>query len=349
MEKTEMVRSLMRSGINRDTSLQIAGLSKNQFYYQPKGGIRGRSKTTTTKWKNSQTSEIKYVNNEDVIKLIVQYKLDPDHANWYKLICYNLQLNGFYINHKKVYRLMYQHLLLEDAPKKATRNFVKYRKVSPIRPLQIIEMDIKYVYIEGQNKHAFVLTILDTFTRDVLFWTAGYSMKSEQIKQSWEYIIAEYFQPRKIDLKNIIVEVRNDNGRQFLADLIRNFFEENNIKQIFTKPYTPEENGHIESFHSILSEAIKSDVFLTLNELEDRLVKFYYCYKHFRSHSGTKGIPPSIFWMLFELNYIEVISLKNNQYKIKLKVAYQDILSLPEISKLISGNTVTGRKTFAFE
>ncbi|MBK9270323.1 MAG: transposase [Saprospiraceae bacterium] len=210
---------------------------------------------------------------------------------------------------------------------------MKFRKIAPTGSLQIIEMDIKYVWIEGTNKYAFVFTILDTFTRYALHWSVGYSMKSEQIKWSWEYVIAEYLQPHGVNPKDLVVEVRSDNGKQFTSDMIRQFFVDNGLNQVFTKPYTPEENGHIESFHCIINKALANDMFIDLKHLEQRLERFYICYNNDRSHSGTKGIPPTKFWTLFDLGYIDVVPLKINQIRLKLKVAYQDILTLPDINK----------------
>ena len=113
--------------------------------------------------------------------------------------------------------------------------------------------------------------------------------------------------------------------------MIIDFFKENQLHQVFTHPYTPEENGHIESFHGILGKALSKDRFTSLSMLEQRLERFYTCYNNERSHSGTKGIPPAKFWALFELNKIEVIPLKKCKVKFKLNVAYQDILTIPSI------------------
>lgn len=331
MEKAKLVREYMNQGLKRDHCLELVGMTKNQFYYKSKGTKPGKQKTDTTKWRDPETKIYYDVDNADVVQQIVDLKLDPDHANWYRLITITMQIRGYYINHKKVYRLMFESLLLDEPAKKTGRNFVKFRKIAPTGPLQIIEMDIKYVWIEGKNQYAFVLTILDTFTRYVLSWSAAYSMKKEQIKSAWEYVIAEYIQPNCIDPKYLIIEVRSDNGKQFTAELIKNFFKDNHIAQVFTKPYTPEENGHVESFHSILNKALAMDSFANLSQLENRLERFYRCYANDRSHSGTKGIPPAKFWALFDMDYIEIIPLKVNAIKMKLKVAYQDILTLPGI------------------
>ncbi|MBK8514706.1 MAG: DDE-type integrase/transposase/recombinase [Saprospiraceae bacterium] len=333
MEKENLVRDYMGQGLLRDQCLEIVGLSKNQFYYQAKGTRPGKSPTLTTAWRNPETYIVHQVDNQEVVKKVVAIKLDPDHANWYQMITITLKIQGFYINHKKVYRLMFEHLLLEDEVKVRGKDYVKYRRVAPIRPLQIIEMDIKYVWVYEEKKYAFVLTIIDTFTRYVLHWSVGYSMKGEQIKQAWEFVVAEYFQPQKMALNELEVEVRTDNGKQFEAKIIREFFTENHINHVFTHPYTPEENGHVESFHSILAKAISKDKFNRISELETRLDRFYSCYVNDRSHSGTKGIPPAKYWALYDMGKIQVIPIQHNEIKVRLKVAYQEILSLPDIRK----------------
>jgi putative transposase len=48
-----------------------------------------------------------------------------------------LQHEGFLINHKKVYRLLYKYELLGDRHRKTARTYVKYRRVSPKRPLEV--------------------------------------------------------------------------------------------------------------------------------------------------------------------------------------------------------------------
>ena len=63
--------------------------------------------------------------------------------------------------------------------------------------------------------------------------------------------------------------------------------------------------------------------------LEQRLEQFYTCYNNDRSHSGTLGIPPAKFWALYDMNKIEMIKLDQRKVKFELKVALQDILTLP--------------------
>ena len=323
----------MSLGLKRNHCLEITGLTRNQFYYRQKGTKPGRSPSNVTIWRDPSTLMKYEIDNVDVVQKIIEVKLNPNHTNWYRMITQTLQIRGYYINHKKVYRLMKEYVLLELARKRSGRDFVKYRRVAPEGPLRIIEMDIKYVWVYEVCKYAFILTVIDTFTRYVLHWTVGYTMKSGQVKDVWEYVIANYLQPAGVLEKQLEVEVRNDNGRQFNSNLVINFFKENKLHQVFTHPYTPEENGHVESFHGILGKALETDKFTSLGMLEKRLEQFYTCYNNHRSHSGTIGIAPSKFWTLYEFSKIEVVPLEKRKVKFKLKVAYQDILTLPEIDK----------------
>jgi transposase InsO family protein len=323
----------MFRGLKRDQCLSIAGLTKNQYYHLPSGLHPGSAPSKVTKWRDPETLQYYDVDNRDVIDKITALKLDPDHANWYRLITITLKIMGFYINHKKVYRLMFEYQLLEDRRQGSGRSFVLYKRACPLRPLHIIEMDIKYVWIRGTRKYAYILTILDTFTRYALHWKVGYCMKKEQVEEAWEYVVANYFQPAGIKESDLEVEVRNDNGKQFTAEIIQAFFKNNKIRQLFIHPYTPEENGHVESFHQILGKALANDHFNALTCLEKRLNRFYHTYCINRSHSGILGIPPAKFWALYQMDKIEVIPLDKRRLKFRLKIAYQDIMTLSNIDQ----------------
>lgn len=273
-----------------------------------------------TQWRDPKTFNQYLVPNEEVVRKVVDIKLNPDLPKWYRLIAVTLQLLGYYINHKKLYRMMKEHLLLEDPRKRKGREFVTFRRVCPAGPLCVLEMDIKYVWIYELRKYAFVLTVLDTFTWYALHWKAGLTMKAGQVKEIWEHVVAEYLQPHRINIHKIEVEVRSDNGKQLIANEVKEFFNTNRIHHVCTHPYTPEETGHVESFHAILGEALKNDKFTSLNQLEMRLNRFYEAYNNLRSHSGTKGIPPAKYWALYEMNLVELEYLENRKAKIKIKI-----------------------------
>lgn len=119
-----------------------------------------------------------------VIEEIKQAHQDPDTDYGHRKMETNLQLMGYDINHKKVYRLMKGAQLLQEQHRKPSKIRVKYRKVFPSPPFAVLEMDIKFVWVEEYKTHSYVLTTIDTFTRLVLHWTVAYSIKKEDVKRS---------------------------------------------------------------------------------------------------------------------------------------------------------------------
>jgi putative transposase len=310
--------------MKRDNALAIAGMSKHQYYYKPKAGKRGRQSSQVTL--RIAGEDVDRVPNQVVVEQIKETQSDPDTNYGYHKMTYVLLILGFFINHKKVYRLMGEHNLLRARSQKHERSFVKYRRVMPRAPLEILEMDIKYVWVEEHRRHAYVLTVLDTFTRVALCWHAAYQIRQTQIKSIWEYIIVNYLQPYNCLGKRMQIEIRNDNDSRFIARTVQEFFLENKISQVFTHPYTPQENGHIESFHAILSEKLARQVFWSLTELEQCLVLYYEKYNNHRIHSSTCYLPPMVFWNCWENGLIKCIpNEKERKIKFRLLVPYHQL------------------------
>ncbi|MBK8608904.1 MAG: hypothetical protein IPL84_02850 [Chitinophagaceae bacterium] len=87
---------------------------------------------------------------------------------------------GWIINHKKVYRLMKQSRLLYGGrirPEPFKRDFIRFRSLTPERPLQYLSMDIKYVHVHGTGRNALLLTVIDIYSRKVLIHMLRNSIK----------------------------------------------------------------------------------------------------------------------------------------------------------------------------
>lgn len=316
----ELVRKYMALGLLRDQALELAEISKDQFYYNPKEGKQGKRASKSTKYRKAGSWDI--VDNQEVVEKIKTQLSQRDMNYGYRKMSYFLQQSGYLINHKKVYRLMKEHSLLQAKKVSAQKNYVKYRIVVPNRPLEVLEMDIKQIWVEEQRRYAYNLTILDTFTRAALYFTVGYNMRQTQVKQAWEYVIEHYLQPADALNRKLHIEVRNDNGPQFSAKMIQKFFEENGLNQMFTHPYTPQENGHVESFHGILAKHLNRQTFWTLEHLEQDLTLFYERYNNTRIHASIAYLSPHDFWKLWEIEQIERIEKAKNKVQFKLKIPY---------------------------
>jgi len=316
----------MAQGIIRDRALDQCGITKNQFYHKPSHKKRGRKATRTT---NLQTEEgVREVKNSEVVKQIVNHLKDPLNKEGYQRMTGVLQLLGYYINHKKVYRLMKTNQLLCAPKPRESKRYVKYRILSPEGPLRLLEVDIKYAWIEGESRHVYILTIIDVFTRAILYWKVDRQMKQKAVEQAWSYVIENHLEPHQMYGWELNIEVRSDNGPQFSAKKLKIFLEENHLIQTFTHPYTPQENGHIESFHSILGDYLDDKYFENLDDLDEKLITFYDHYNNNRVHGSTLNLPPKLFWEQWNLGNVErkVIDEKLRRVKFKLLVSRQELL-----------------------
>ncbi len=311
-------------GLPLNQVLELTGMTKHQYYYKSKNNNgRGRKKSLFTFKKEG--SDLKKIDNTEVVEIIRNRQSDIDLQSGYQKMTKSLMLLGFIINHKKVYRLMDENQLLLERPKKASKEYVKYRILTPKDPLTSFEMDIKQVYCTEKSRYAYILSVIDTFTRVVVYWEVRYNIKHQQVLRAWQNIINHIIQPFTEVEKEIHIEVRNDNGPQFSAKNLRMFFKENSLKHVFTHPYTPEENGHIESFHAIISKTLEKYTFWSIEDLEKRLDIFYQKYNNERIHGSVANLPPVIFWRMWNDDKIIRKELSKRKVKFTLKGSYQEI------------------------
>lgn len=260
--------------------------------------------------------------NSEVVDHIAAIKSNPETDYGYKAMTAALMLLGFIINPKKVYRLMSEFQLLHEARKKPQRTYVKYRRLDPLQPLEAIEMDIKFQWVNEHRRYAFILTIIDCFTRKVLHWSVAYSIKKTQVIKAWEQVITNYLQPYKMLEKAIEIEVRNDNDSRFAAKEVQKYMAKNHLNQVFTHPYTPEENGHVESFHAILGKSLDRRHFDTIMDLEKHLNHFYETYNEVRLHGSLDHLSPTMFWKVWSKGMIVSTKRKGKITKHQLNVPH---------------------------
>lgn len=301
--------------------MRISGLSRHQYYYRKQGRKRGRKASA-----ESLLADNSKIDNARLVVLIKQIQGKNQNRYGYQKMSYALKEQGVLINKKKVYRIMKENNLLQQRTKQSGKNYVKFRKVKPSEPLQVLEMDIKFVWVEQHSRHAYVLSVIDTFTRKVLYFTVQYSITKNTVKAAWEHIVREHLQPADLLKRPLQIEVRNDNDKRFSAKTVQDFFKENHLSQVFTHPYTPQENGHIESFHSILSRHLKPHLFWSLEQLEQTLVLFYEHYNNERIHSSIAFTSPCDFEVLWHKKMIEKKELQNGRKTVfKLLIPYHQI------------------------
>lgn len=262
-----------------------AQVPRSSFYYRPQVGHRGAKPSTHTPIGDGLVENALVV---DQIRAI----LCLDYCVYgYQMMTLELREMGYEINKKKVYRLMKEHHLLsgERIKTQGKRKWVTHRRIKAKKPMEYLCLDIKYVWVEGENRWYYQLAIMDVYSRRVLLWIFQRSIRQNDV------VILMRELDLRFSLKGVII--RNDNGSQFIAHKVRQSLEAMEAKQEFTHVATPEENAYIEAFHSIEQrELIDRFSFTSFYDAKQHIEKYMYWYNHRRKHGALNGLTPKQKW-----------------------------------------------------
>lgn len=309
-----MAKSFIDKGYMKKQVCESLQIRRNLIYYQSKENKAGRKPTQYTMMLNEKVDDLKVITSIKVL-------LNHEYISYgYLKITKQLNRDGFRINKKKVYRLMKSYKLLKPQLAKTSgkRNFIQFRKPQVDTPLTYFEMDIKYIYIPAERRNAYLLSVIDVFSRKVIGYVFKRSVRKIDVINLWQSLQSSLGDFKKITL-------RTDNGSQFIANDVRGFFHYKGIKHEFTNIATPEDDGHIEAFHSILErEFLKRNDYITFDEMKSAIAGFMKCYNQERLHGSLNYKTPEEF--IIEFN-------KNNFFKGK------EDENLPLLSEVNLGGT----------
>lgn len=277
----------LTQGYSLNQLLAGTGLAKSSFYYKPSSGTRGRKPSLET----LDNAENSYANGY-VVNLI-EWLLSHDFVDYgYKKVTSWLnKRQGFYINEKKVYRLMKENSMLNPRFKRdhQSKRRVKEFQPQPKEPFEAMQTDLKFIHIHGENRNALLATILDVFSRGALGFRFSWRINKQVVKNLVEEVRTNYQLPDKVHL-------RTDNGSQFEAKLFREYLASTGIVHEFTYASTPEQNAFIEAFHSIIQNAVCDKFeFESLEEAYKKLNKFMNFYNQERLHGALENESPNNF------------------------------------------------------
>lgn len=265
---------------------QWVSLPISSYHYKPLTGKPGAKPSLFTKRKDGTS-----VVNEEVITAIKALLSEEFVCYGYQKVTASLRLSDFIINGKKVYRLMDENNLLLGKVIKTTgkRQFVKHRKIIAAYPMDYLCLDIKYIWVHGEQRWYYLLTVIDVYTRKVISWILQKSIRQIDVIKLF----------RRINQHHPIkgVHIRNDNGSQFLANSVKQYLSSEEAKQEFTHIATPQENSYIEAYHSILQAEIVVR-FEMSSYYEAKLIMTNYVnfYNNRRLHGSLKMKTPQSIW-----------------------------------------------------
>ena len=202
---------------------QWVQLPLSSFHYKPLEGKPGAKPSLYTKMLDG-----KVVVNEEVIGSIKKLLSEEFVCYGYKKVSASLKQLKYLINDKKVYRLMDENNLLLGKVIRTTgkRQFVKHRKITATCPMDYLCLDIKYLWVHGEQRWYYLLSVIDVFSRKIIAWILQRSIKQIDVINIF----------RRINQQHPIkgVNIRNDNGSQFLANSVKRYLSSEEAKLIIT-------------------------------------------------------------------------------------------------------------------
>ncbi len=152
-----------------------------------------------------------------------------------------------------------------------------------------------YDFIFGRDaagRRLKLLTLMDEFTREGLAIRVGRWFKATQVKEVLREVGARRGFPQFM---------RSDNGSEFIAENIKEFLAENNIKAAYIEPGSPWQNGKGESFNGkFRDECLRMETFGNLKEAAVVSEKWRKFYNVERPHSSLGYQTPNEFKLDWE-------------------------------------------------
>ena len=130
-----------------------------------------------------------------------------------------------------------------------------------------------------------LLTVIDIYSRKVLIYLLRKHIKKGDVLLMLSLMLLEY--------RAEGMSIRNDNGSQFIAQVVREYLKEKGIYQEFSHVATPEDNAYIEAFHSNLQrEVIDRYEFESIYHAQMVIDRYYEWYNEKRRHGRLKQARP---------------------------------------------------------
>jgi putative transposase len=208
----------------------------------------------------------------------------------YRRITHELKRSGFFINHKRVLRIMQEMNIKALYPRKKYKNERLLHKKYPyllnsvdiIKPNQVWATDITYIKIMGG--FIYLIAIIDWFSRFVLAWRISNNMDIYFCLN----VLTDALCKNKPDILN------SDQGTQFTSDVWIGSVEKLGIKISMDGKGRWADNIIIERFWRTLKhEHIFLNSYDTINDAKKSIYEFINLYNYERLHQSLNYKTPA--------------------------------------------------------
>jgi transposase InsO family protein len=268
-----VVRTILNNGMSIRKTLTYSGCSKNMYY------------NNNNSRKNNYRNHIASSSIEENIQ---QISLQRPTYGTRRMAAMLTRILGRPVNRKRVQRIFRKMGYI--TPSRSKKEIIR-SKVSTIkadRPNQVWEADLTYVHC-GIDGWGYLFNVFDVFTRE---WV-GYCFDLSAVKENAIISVENALVTHKDIVPQQDLVIRTDNGSQYTSKAFRKSLSVLGLKLEHIYYNTPEQNGHIESFHkSLKKEYIWPNDFQNYQEAESAIRDVFLDYNQNRIHSALRYLTP---------------------------------------------------------
>jgi len=194
---------------------------------------------------------------------------------------------GIPVNRKRVQRIFRR--LGYVTPSRTKREIIrsKDKPVRATRPNEVWEVDMTYIWC-GVDGWGYLFNVFDVYTREWVAYCFDLSAVKENAIISVENALVSHG-----DVVPGKLTIRADNGSQYTSNAFRKSMSVLGLKLEHIAVNTPEQNGHIESFHkSLKKEYVWTMDFLDYQQAEAAIRGAFADYNQHRIHSSLGYLTP---------------------------------------------------------
>lgn len=185
------------------------------------------------------------------------------------------------VSPSSTYRVLKKAGLLDQWNREPSKKGTGF--VQPEKPHEHWHIDITYLNLGGT--FFFMCSILDGYSRMIVHWELGASMKEEAVELVVQRALEKY--------PGVHPRIISDNGPQFIARDFKVFVRLAGLTHVRTSPYYPQSNGKKERFYrSFKEESWRAASPESIEEASRVVGKYVRHYNEERLHSAIGYITP---------------------------------------------------------
>jgi putative transposase len=269
-------------------------------HIQQQHGLSQRRASQLVQCNRNTARRISCRSDDSSLRLRLQELAKDNPALGYRMLCGLVRLEGWPVNHKKVYRL-YREANLQLRRKGRKRLKSEGRGMPQTATAANEEWALDFVHDALSDGRSFrTLNMIDAFTRECLTIETDTSLGSERVVRVLD---------QQLEVRGAPKRLRIDNGPEFRAKTLDIWAKKNGVTLFFIEPGKPTQNGQIESFNGrFRQECLNQEWFTTLKEARQIIEEWRISYNTKRPHSSLGYLPPEV-WAKRHANDLQSLYL----------------------------------------